>query len=302
MNAFARVALLGLAGVTLVASTVEWRGRVAATSLVRGAPGATVVSTDPARADTGHDPPANDDAALQPHGVTHLVETCLARLALSEDQRLALQELRGALRGETRAEGAAAGALANTLADGLAAGVIVRSSVDAALAQLTDTSASVYDVTSIALTQLHFALGAEQRASVVDILRADWNVPDDVLERDLNDASARHGHNLASLLRSAELTEGQAAAIASSFRARSAEVAQTAEHLETRARLEAFSSDFQSDAFEANRLDRDPNADMVTWGATLTARFLEVVAPVLTPDQRERVANDIRARSARASE
>jgi hypothetical protein len=66
--------------------------------------------------------------------------------------------------------------------------------------------------------------------------------------------------------------------------------------------LRVFASAFKGEAFDAKTLTGAKAADghMARWGATRRTRFLEAAAPVLTPDQRAKLAQTIRERATRA--
>ncbi len=65
---------------------------------------------------------------------------------------------------------------------------------------------------------------------------------------------------------------------------------------EGEAHLKAFGKAFTSDVFDAKTITTGAiaNVHMATWGLTRTARFYEAAAPVLTPDQRTKLADALR--------
>jgi hypothetical protein len=68
------------------------------------------------------------------------------------------------------------------------------------------------------------------------------------------------------------------------------------------ARMQAFGSSFTGETFEAKTLPTQPGplAPLpATFGATRMARFFEAFAPELTPDQRAKLAQDIRDHASR---
>ena len=68
-------------------------------------------------------------------------------------------------------------------------------------------------------------------------------------------------------------------------------------HKEVQDHLTAFAAAFKADTFDAKKLagGKAANGHMAKWGATRMARFIEAAAPVLTPEQRTKLAEKIRA-------
>ena len=62
------------------------------------------------------------------------------------------------------------------------------------------------------------------------------------------------------------------------------------------ANVEAFRTAFANDTFDAKSLTAGgaTNAHIATWGATRMSRFYEALGPVLSPDQRARLADILR--------
>ena len=65
----------------------------------------------------------------------------------------------------------------------------------------------------------------------------------------------------------------------------------------------AIATAFKADTFDAKKVAGGKAADghIAKWGATRRARFLEAAAPLLTPDQRTKLAQTIRDRAANTS-
>ena len=71
---------------------------------------------------------------------------------------------------------------------------------------------------------------------------------------------------------------------------------QTHDHKEVEGHMQAFGTAFKADTFDAKTLgtESDANKHIASWGATRMARFFEAAAPVLTPDQRTKLAARMR--------
>jgi len=73
------------------------------------------------------------------------------------------------------------------------------------------------------------------------------------------------------------------------------------QHKEVADHLQAFATAFKSETFDAKKLTgaKMANVHLARWGATRRERFLEVATPVLTPEQRTKLAQMIRDRANR---
>ncbi len=103
------------------------------------------------------------------------------------------------------------------------------------------------------------------------------------------------------LVRDLGLTQAQADKIKAGFKDKMKASPQDHAHKEVQDHLTAFGTAFKADTFDAKKLAGGKAADghIAKWGATRRARFLEVAAPVLTPDQRTKLAQQIRDRAAK---
>jgi Spy/CpxP family protein refolding chaperone len=231
-------------------------------------------------------------------GVTMLVAMSIRDLDLSPEQKASVEKLRTDLLAKMDPARTAGKNLANLLADGVAAGVVDRAKADAAIAQLGTAIAGLHDATTDAMNQLHNTLTAQQRAALVDKLQAHWDKWKDAQGHD-EQAAKPEGHrggHLEELTRELSLTPDQVDKIKASFMAQMKAGPQTDDHKEVQGHMQAFATAFKADTFDAKTLgtENGANTHMATWGATRMARFFEAVAPVLTPDQRTKLAQEIR--------
>jgi Spy/CpxP family protein refolding chaperone len=231
-------------------------------------------------------------------GVATLLAMSLHDLDLPADQKTAVEKIRTDLIAKMEPARAAGKDLANVLADGVAAGTVVRAKADASINKLVTQVQGFHDAEMTALDQLHAALNAQQRAALIDGLQAHWEKWKEAQGKDEgDDKQHRAGHMLA-LVRDIGLTKDQAEKIKAKFHDQMKANPQDHQHKEVQDHLQAFATAFKADKFSAKTLSKGKAADahLAKWGATRMARFLEAAAPVLTADQRTKLAQQIRER------
>jgi Spy/CpxP family protein refolding chaperone len=247
---------------------------------------------------------AEGQYARQQHhgGVMSLVVLSLRDLDLSADQQAAVEKIRTDLLASMEPARTAEKDYASTLADGVAAGKLDRTKVDAAITKLVTQVQSAHDASMTALNQLHATLNAQQRAKLVDELHDHWEKWKEAQGHDeADDKQHRSGHLLA-LVRELGLSQEQAEKIKASFHDKMKAAPQDQSHKEVQDHLTAFGAAFKADTFDAKKVAGGKAADghIAKWGATRRARFLEAAVPILTPDQRTKLAQVIRDHAAKA--
>jgi Spy/CpxP family protein refolding chaperone len=278
-----------------IAATVFGTGGLAGCSGgAASPPPATPTSATPASAD--------DDVAvglLEHHrhhhhgGVMLLIAMSIDTLGVSPEQQAAVEKIRTDLHARMEPARASEESLVTLLADGVAAGSIDAAKVDAALAQVTAAAATAHEASADALNQLHAVLTPSQRATLVDKVEAHWSVWQKA--NDDESAQAKPGGHLTQLTAELDLTPDEV----SKIHANLAAGMKSAPHFdpqEVTAHIRAFGDAFRGDTFDAKALatGRDASAHMVGWGAGHRARFLQAVTPVLTPEQRAKLAQMLR--------
>jgi Spy/CpxP family protein refolding chaperone len=165
--------------------------------------------------------------------------------------------------------------------------VIDPAKVDAAVAQLTSAAANVHDASTDALNQLHGVLTPPQRAALVDKLEAHWSV--------WQRANTDEDDHLTQLTADLALTPDQIDKIRGS-QAEAMKAVPRFDPQEITAHVRAFGDAFRSQTFDAKTLTTGgaATAHMVGWGAAHMAHFIESVSPVLTPEQRGKLAQTLR--------
>jgi Spy/CpxP family protein refolding chaperone len=235
-------------------------------------------------------------------GVLSLIVLTLRDLDLSADQQAAVDKIRTDLLASMEPARTAEKDFANTLADGVAAGKVDRAKADASIGKLVTQVQGVRDASLTALNQLHAALNAQQRAKLVDELHGHWEKWKEAHGHDEADDKQHHSGYLLALVRELGLTQEQAEKIKASFHDKMKAAPQDHAHKEVQDHLAAFAVAFKADTFDAKKVAGAKAADghIAKWGATRRARFLEAAAPLLTPDQRTKLAQTIRDHAAKA--
>ena len=189
--------------------------------------------------------------------------------------------------------------LLSVVADGVRAGKIDAAKVEAAVGKLASASASIHMATTDSLTQLHDALSPVERMALVDKVKAHWEVWHKV-NADEKLGSKEKGTHLARLAELLSLTSDQVDAITKALSADSPTTTQT-DPKPVDAHVQAFATAFVADRTNStrNRWQRPPLRRRVisrgtggrSWRASMRA-----ITPVLTPDQRTKLADHLQER------
>jgi Spy/CpxP family protein refolding chaperone len=248
--------------------------------------------------------PADDDAAsgLREYhryhhhgGVTLFIAMSLDTLGVSPEQRTAVEKIRADLHARMEPARIAEQNLVTTLADGLAAANVDAAKVDAAVAQVTAAAAALHEATADALNALHAVLTPPQRSALVDKVVSHSAVWQKVNATETAPASPE-GDHVTRLARELGLTADQEDKIRAGLGGERAKAMPRLDPQEIATHLQAFGDAFRSEKFDARALTTasDANAHLVAWGAAHMAHFLEAVSPVLTVDQRAKLAERLR--------
>jgi Spy/CpxP family protein refolding chaperone len=187
--------------------------------------------------------------------------------------------------------------LLSTIADGIAAGKIDSAKVDAAVAKVATASAGIHGATLDAMTQLHDALAPTERAALVDKVKAHGEVWRKV-NVDEKAGSSEKGTHLARLTALLTLTPDQVTKITAAL-APDVPVTPQTDPKAVDAHIQAFATAFVADKFDPKSLAAPATAaagHTARYGGARMARFYEAVTPVLTADQRTKLAAHLRER------
>jgi Spy/CpxP family protein refolding chaperone len=287
----------GLLGLTLSAASVV--GACGGSAANTPAP-ATPSAAQPENPSTDDDEAADGVRDQHRHhhhgGVTMFVAMSLDTLGVSPEQRAQVEKIQADLYARLAPARTAEHAVIAALADGVAAGAVDAAKVDAAVAQLSSAASTVSSASADALNQLHAVLTHQERAALVDKVQAHWEVWRRV-NADEQPGAREHGGRLAKLAEEISLTPDQVEKIGSSLS--QAPSAVPFDPKEVEAQLQAFGAAFASDTFDAHSLSASSTSDIASShvaksGAARMARFYEIAAPVLTPEQRTKVAEQLR--------
>ncbi len=188
----------------------------------------------------------------------------------------------------------ASNAVISVLADGVAAGNIDKSKVDAAVAKELLAAVQVHAATLDALTALHNAILPTERAAIVEKVAANAAVWKKVNTTE-SDASKENGGHLAVLTQALGLTSDQVDKISTALKQNAPSAPDSAA---MDAYITTFSTTFVADKFDAKALPSSNavDGDIAKYGTARMVRFYEIVTPLLTPDQRAKLADRLRQR------
>ncbi len=230
-------------------------------------------------------------------GMTMFISMAIDTLGLDPAKKAQVEKIQGDLHAKMGPARDAEHDLLSTIADGVEAGKIDTAKVDAAVAKVATASAAIHTGTTDALTQLHDALAPVERAALVDKVKAHWEVWHKV-NVDEKAGSKEKGTHLAKLSELLGLTPDQVDTIAKALSADVPVTPQT-DPKAVDGHVQAFGAAFVADKFDAKSLVTTATASaghMARHGGARMARFYEAVTPVLTPEQRTKLAAHLRER------
>jgi Spy/CpxP family protein refolding chaperone len=230
-------------------------------------------------------------------GASRLIAVALQELELTSDQRVVLEKLREDLLAKREPGRAAGRELAKLLADEVATGGAVdRAKVDVAIAKVGEAGASLHQATIEDLNRLHEALTPQQRTALIAKMQSLWSMWAEA-QREAAQSGESPPRDVTVLAQKLGLSQEQSERILARFTASMQGVLLDYYPRDVGARTQEFSSSFRDDAFDAGSLHTQPGPvapPPTTFGATRMARFFEAFAPELTPDQRAKLALDVR--------
>jgi Spy/CpxP family protein refolding chaperone len=265
--------------------------------------GGSVATTPPSTTAASTTAADDDDAAagLMEHhryhhhgGVMLFIAMSLDTLGVSSERRAAVEKIRTDLHARLEPARIAEQNLLVTLADGLNATSFDTTKVDAAVQEVSAAAATVHDASADALNELHAVLTPAERAALVDKVESHWAVWQKANADETGFAKSDDSH-LSTLATDLNLTPEQTDKI----RAGLGDAMKGVPRLdpqEISAHIRAFDDAFRGDKFDAKALTtaNGANAHLAGWGAAHMAHFVEVIAPVLTPEQRTKLAQRLR--------
>jgi Spy/CpxP family protein refolding chaperone len=253
----------------------------------------------------GDQTPADHEAtaALRAHhrhhhhgGLAMFVALSLDTLGADDAKRPEIEKLQADLRERMKPAREAERNLNKVLADGIAAGALDQAKLDAAVAKVASAAQAVHAATGDALNRLHALLSPEERALLVDKVKAHAEVWRHV-NHEAEPGGREHGGRLAELTKDLSLTPEQVEKIGAALKASAPGVRA---HFRDQAmkRLEAFEAAFVADKFDSGALRAGSGDDghFAAHGSKRLLHFYQTVLPLLTPEQRAKLADHLRER------
>jgi Spy/CpxP family protein refolding chaperone len=228
-------------------------------------------------------------------GIPMFVAMSLDTLGVDDNQRDQIEKIQTDIHAQLKPAHDAEKAVLLAIADGVAAGAVDQARTDAAIAELGKVSASTHDVVADSLNALHQTLTAPQRQALVDKVEAHiavWHVTNSPDETATND---KRGGHLAKLAADLSLTPDQVEKIRGNFTTSMGSAAKY-DHAEVDAHFKEFAAAFASETFDAHTMKNGGmvSSHMAVWGLTRMSHLYAAAAPVLTPEQRTKAADQLR--------
>jgi hypothetical protein len=184
-------------------------------------------------------------------------------------------------------------AVLNALADGGAAGAVDAPKVDAAIAKLESTGASLHECVAGPLNQLHATLAPLERRELADKVIAHWTVWKRV-NHEAEAGGREEGGRLAVLAKDLGLKPEQLEKLSPALHTAISGHAAKLEPAPIHDAVNAFAKAFVADAFDAKAVASKTTATLASHSAKRMELFYETVTPVLTAEQRTTLAGHLR--------
>jgi len=297
------VAACDKAGDSTPAATSAAVTASAAPSAAAAASASAEPAEDPAAAAAAAAEEEKATASLRHHhrhhhhgGVAMFVHMAIDSLGVAPEKKAQIEKIQADLLASMAPSREAGRNVLSLVADGVAAGKIDSAKVDAAVAKQETASGAVHAASVEALNQLHAALSPAERAALVDKVRAHaevWKKLSDDEEYGAKDKTTRLG----ALAEELSLTPDQVEKISAALKKDAPAKPDTAA---LDAHVNAFGTAFVADTFDAKTLTtaNAANAHISKHGTGRLVRFYKIVTPLLTPEQRTKLAEHLRERLA----
>jgi Spy/CpxP family protein refolding chaperone len=286
---------------------------IGASLLFVGCAGEGAAAAPPATATTAATPSAEDveSAAdlgeLHRHhhhgGVTMFIAMSLDSLGLPDQQTVVIEKIQGDLFAKMEPAHVAEQNVLVVLADGIGAGKVDDAKVQAAIDAVKTASAGLNDAAAQSLNDLHAALTPEQRAALADKVLAHWAVWKQANASEEKAGDTAHPRQLDWVAKSLGLNADQVEKTRAGFAERIQSLPQKLDSAQIEAHIQELSAAFRQPTFDAKTLQRGlvANQGLAVWGATRMACFYESLDPVLSPEQRPKLAAELKAHAAAKS-
>jgi Spy/CpxP family protein refolding chaperone len=223
------------------------------------------------------------------------IHMAIESLGLTGDQKAKVEKIQADLHAKMAPSREAGRAVLQLLADGVKAGKLDDGKLKAALAKQEAASAGNHAASQDALNQLHEALSPAERAALVDKIKAHAEVWKK-LNHDAEYGGKEKGGRLAHLTEELKLTPDQVEKISAALKK---DAPAKPDFAAVEAHLKAFETAFVADKFDAKSLATTAKAadtHISKNGSARTVRFYTIITPLLTPEQRAKLAEHITER------
>lgn len=228
-------------------------------------------------------------------GFPMFIAMSLDSVGATPDQEAKVHQIQSDLFAKLQPARDAEKAVILALADQVQAGQVDREKLKPLVEQLGVAAGGVHDAVADTLNDLHATLNESQRVALVDKVEANLEVWHHVNSADEPAEKDEHGGHLGHLAKEYGLSHDQVEQIRTTFLS-SITQAPKYDQAEAEAHMKAFGQAFEGDHFNAKELTTGAavNGHMATWGVHRMIHFYAAVAPVLTPEQRAKVADALR--------
>jgi Spy/CpxP family protein refolding chaperone len=233
-------------------------------------------------------------------GFIGLVLESIPSLGVPTEKEASVEKIRQDIGARFAPAYQAEAALLNAVADGVAAGKIDSAKTEAATAKIAEVSTQMDDATNDALNQLHAVLAPPERDALVLKVEAHFMIwyranADAAKQPDQEQEGGHIRHFVGVLGLSPDQVEKVDAAFTDSMKAYY-QTKGTFPMKDAKDHLDAFAKAFPADPFDAKTLTTadKANSAVTTWGAVRMERFYEAMLPILTADQRTKLAAVLR--------
>jgi Spy/CpxP family protein refolding chaperone len=258
---------------------------------------ADVAEAQPAQPGAGmdEDESTTDLAAHHRHhhhgGMAMFIAISLDQINTTPDQKAAIEKIKTDLYAKMEPAHAAEKSVLTAVADAIASGQFDQAKLDTSIAEVGTQSGTIHDAISDSLNQLHATLTPPQRQALVEKMQAHFEVWHSA---NAPEEDKEHGH-LAHLAKELGMTQDQVDKSRAAYEQSIGGVPHF-DRAEADAHLKAFGEAFVSDQFDAKSLPTkgELNSHMAVWGINRMIKLYEAVTPNLTPDQRTKLADNIR--------
>jgi Spy/CpxP family protein refolding chaperone len=217
-------------------------------------------------------------------------------LGTTPEQTAAIEKIRADMHAKMMPAHDAEKKVLGILADDVAAGKIDQAQLDAAASEVSKAAAGVHAAVADAINQLHSILTPTQRAALVTKVEAHFHVWHKANSGDESAEKDARGGRVGKLAKELNLSSDQVDKIRANFKASSGAAPAQFDAAEAEAHLKAFGTAFASETFDSKTLTTGTsvNSHVASWGVTRMSRFYGAVVPVLTAEQRTKLAESLR--------